>query len=303
MPNLNISKSFIPFSLLLFVIFSAIVFGQKASTPKCVEQDYDAQIVEANKGIKFSPYNMEAYLKRGDAYMSKIEYDKALKDFNRVLEIQPKSAEAFIYRGTLYDNRGNYDQSIADFTMAIEINPENAENYYMRGRAYTRKDENSLAMEDFDKAIRLNDDIAIFYYGRGRQYQLAGRKTAAATDFNKAIEILGREIELNYNDCQNDGYIQRGIVYLASNNIRQAISDFIKAVAIKQSEQAYFYRGLLYLDNKNYKASVDDFTKAIELNSEFAENYKGRAEAYEKLNKKDEAERDRQKYKELSGKR
>lgn len=293
-------KVYIIAIVFLTISFSALVQGQTAKNI-CAEEDFDAMIIEANKGIKFSQYNIEAYLKRGYAYTGKIEYDKALADFNCVLEIHPKSERAFYSLGIIYLKRGNYNQAIVNFSAAIEINPDNFVNYYERGRTYIYKNENNLAMEDFHRAVILDAENAYAYYGRGRQNFIAGQKELGINDLNKVIEILSKKIELNEDSCQNENYLLRGIAYAVLNNTQQSLNDYNKSITVKSNEQAYYYRGQLHIRKKSYKEAVADFSKAIELNSQFAESYKQRAVAYEKLKETAKAESDIQKYRELSG--
>lgn len=305
MPNLNFAK-FTLFFTLVIVLFSANTFGQAAKITQCIEieEDYAAQIAEATRGIKFSAYNLQAYLKRGYAYIMAGKYDEALKDFNRAIEINPKSDEAFFLRGNLYATRANYDKAIRDFSTAIELNSENASFYYERARSYSSKDELILLLDDSNTAIRLNPELAQAYYQRGVGSYMLREKEKALKDWKKVVELATREIEtISNNECQYDNYLLRAIVYKATGNFSQAVMDYNAAIKLSPNfYQTYYYRGRLYFDNHDYWIAINNLTKAIELNPDFAESYQKRAAAYDKVREKEKAESDRKKYQELSEK-
>lgn len=300
MPNLKFPKFSLVPALFLLIMFSINTFGQNTPTSKCGEEDYDAQITEATKGIKFSSYNIEAYIARGIAYLNKTEYDKALKDFNRALEINPRSDKALSYRGEIYFHRGNYDKAILDLNIVIELNPQDAYAYFTLARSYGFKNEKELAIEGFSKAIALKPEMNSAYYNRGREYYNSGNKEAAKKDFKKAFEIVSGKIELIPKECRGYTYLSRGIIAYALGDSRQALTDYNNAINLEEFSDVYFHRGSLHLKNNDYKEAIADYTKSIELDPQWALVYKRRSQAYEKIKELDKAEADRKKYEELS---
>ncbi len=91
------------------------------------------------------------------------------------------------------------------------------------------------------------------------------------------------------------------IIHISSCNLRQALADYNKSIELKKDNfQAYYYRARLYLYQDKHKSAIDDLTKAIALNPQFAESYKNRAVAYDKIGEAEKAEADRKRYEELS---
>lgn len=84
MSKLKFSKNYAAV-LFVMILCAANLFGQSLTPAKCAEdEDFDAQIAEATKGIEFSAYNLPAFLKRGSAYYNKGNYEQALDDFQKL---------------------------------------------------------------------------------------------------------------------------------------------------------------------------------------------------------------------------
>ncbi len=305
MPKL---KSFI-YCVTVFIVImlsAANFFGQNLPPANCDEDtNYDADIAEAAKGIKFSSYNLEAFLKRGYALMRKGEFDQAIKDLNRAVELNPKDARGFSYRGELYAEQANYEKSIKDFTEAIKLSPDDECLYYSRARSYSYNNQRNLAFEDSKKTIELNPQYINGYYSRGSDYLNLGYRNEAIEDWKAGSKILAKEIEKQPNKgCIFYNYILKSLFdTLSGEGIPKALESLNKSIEIKSDYYlSYYYRGITYHFLKNYQSAIIDFDKAIKLNPNFAEIYKIRAETYNKIGENEKAEADRKKYKELSSK-
>lgn len=303
--NHKLSKSFCILSIALLIIFSANIFGQNAQTQKCADDvDYDAIIAQATKDIKFSKYNLPAFLKRGRAYIRTNEFEKAFEDFQSVTDLNPKESKAFYFRGYMYAKRANYEKSIQEFSIAIDLNPEYADAFYGRGRSYDFKNELNLAFDDFSKVISLDSNYLEAYYTRGAVNQKLLNQKEALKDWSKANDIITEEINLSpKNVCSFDNYTRRGMLYVVSGDLKKGLADYNKSIELKSNDfEAYYYRAELHLRQNNARAAINDLNTAIKLDGDFAENYFQRAIAYEKLGETEKAKADRQTYEELSKK-
>jgi Zn-dependent protease len=97
-------------------------------------------------------------------------------------------------------------------------------------------------------------------------------------------------------------YQLRGGAYFKSGQYQKAVDDFSKSIELSATYVPYFLyldRGKAYLRLAQYQKAIDDCSQALKLNPKCANAFFYRAQAYEKLNKKELAEKDFDKAKEL----
>jgi len=156
--------------------------------------------------------------------------------------------------------------------------------------------------------------VVIFVYGLGRRLlvrlhpavglrKIVGGLLAVALT-GAVVVILGfLTVRRNYDYRSNStiwhdtvdklptncrAWVNRGAVYLLDGKLDQAISDFTKAIELKDEyAEAYFNRGSTYrmkgdynTMKSDYNKALGDLTKAIELKHEFAGAYNERALVY-----------------------
>ena len=69
-------------------------------------------------------------------------------------------------------------------------------------------------------------------------------------------------------------YLDKGIDYLYTSQIDEAIDFFDKSIKCDESNyEAYFYRGCAYSNNFNNKKALEDWNKAIEIKSDYPDPY------------------------------
>ncbi len=69
-------------------------------------------------------------------------------------------------------------------------------------------------------------------------------------------------------------YLDKGIDYLYTSEIDEAIGFFNKAIKYDENNyEAYYYRGCAYSNNFNNEQAFHDWNKAIELKPDYADPY------------------------------
>lgn len=101
-----------------------------------------------------NPYDAQAFVIRGIAYLIYQQYELAISDFSNAINIIP-SAQAFAKRGSAYFAIENYELAIADFTQAITLGAQDANIYLERGRAYEALGMRAEATADYDTYTQL----------------------------------------------------------------------------------------------------------------------------------------------------
>jgi GH25 family lysozyme M1 (1,4-beta-N-acetylmuramidase)/Flp pilus assembly protein TadD len=117
--------------------------------------------------------------------------EKTFADLTLPIDANPYDAQAYVIRGIAYIYYGQYQQAIDDFTQAIKINPTDPQPYMQRGVAYARTGDYENAIANFDQAIRLQPEYADAYLNRGNAYEALGQMENAAADKDKYNELTG----------------------------------------------------------------------------------------------------------------
>jgi tetratricopeptide (TPR) repeat protein len=189
---------------------------------------YALAIADYTKAIEIDPRSAKAFVARGQAYLNKNKLDEATQDFGSAIELDPADVVAVRYRGLAFFAAGQYDRALADLDKAVALSPDDIANYFRRGEIRYAAGQHEQALADFTKAIELKPTpetygMRAYYYGQLGQYE------RAVADYGKMIELLP-----NCETC----YFNRGAAYEKAGDKQQAIADFRKALALKDSYRA-----------------------------------------------------------------
>ena len=271
---------------------SAEIYRRRGFDQKSV-LNFDKAIADYGEAIKLDTNDGESYAGRCQTYLDNRQFDLALTDCNKALELNPEDANAYVSRGNIYLSKNENDLAIADFNESLSLQKENADAYLGRGNAFYNKENYGKALDDFSETIRLDSQNPSAYGLRGLIYQKTNRDDKAIADFTEAIRI-NPEFSLLY--------ASRGKSFLNQKKYDEAIADYTKAVVFNNSGNAadfHFERGIAYFKNDELEKAVSDFTEVINLDSKSYGAYQNRGAAYTKQGKKDLAEADFKKEREL----
>jgi tetratricopeptide (TPR) repeat protein/GTPase Era involved in 16S rRNA processing len=169
------------------------------------ENNFTEAIKINSELINLNPNNIEAMVRRGDAYSSRKSGDdreKAISDYSKVIEMTINN-KAFV--GEVYEKRGNVNYDLGDYSSAIKdytnakdespklsdrVNPNLSRTYLSRARNLPDKDQ---AIKDINEAIRLNANNADAYEELGSIYENKQRNEDAISYYKKAIESYGEK--------------------------------------------------------------------------------------------------------------
>ncbi len=188
------------------------------------KQEADRALADCNEAIAIDIGRADAYINRGNVYLSKGDTDRALGDFNEAIKRDPRSAWAYNARGEIFKDKGDADRAMADFNEAIRLNPDYAMAYGLRGQLYKSGGDFEHARADLNQSIRLDPNDATAYFVRGTVSYLLGDNPAALSDFTASLKI----------DPNNQAtYFNRGVAYyVVGGRTADAEADFRKAVEL-----------------------------------------------------------------------
>jgi tetratricopeptide (TPR) repeat protein len=238
----------------------------------------------------------------GDTHRMSGEYDSAITDLTEAIKLNPNLAMAYALRGDSYHSKRKLDLAILDLTQAIRIYPTFSWAYSIRAAVYIGKGESNLALSDLNEVIRLEPKNYWAYQTRAGVYRVLGKNDLAIADEQRQINDLSEAIRLHPNSAQ--AYVDRCDAYRMNSKLDLALTDCNDALRFDPNNvQAYATRGNIYHLKGMYEQAISDLGEAIRISPTYYWAYERRAESYERVGLTKLAEADRQKARELQGKR
>lgn len=168
---------------------------------------------------------------------------------------------------------------------------EQANGHFNQGLDEATRKNSDKAIVLFSKTIELDPKKIAAYYLRGLLYMEKNEYDKALADYNKGIE-------LDPNSAFS--YSIRASIYFKIPEYDNAMADYSKAIELNPKIAEYYNgRASVYFVKREYDKALDDFTAAIKLDPQVERYYRNRAHVYDAIGRKDLAETDRQKAKDL----
>ena len=157
-------------------------------------------LTDYNEAIRLDPSPALSYFRRGVLLATrKRAFEEAIGDFSKVLALEPDNVEALIRRGDAYSQLGSSGQALADLERAVELAPNNSAPYLFRGLAEARRGDFARALEDYDSALIRDPFDAEAMVNRAAIHSLEGRQDLAIDDLDRALAIDGDNAIAYYN--------------------------------------------------------------------------------------------------------
>ena len=150
----------------------------------------DRALSDYNEAIRIDPKEPLAYFERGVALANrKREYGRAIADFTTALDLTPNNVEALIRRGDAYGQIGEFARALADLNLAVKSSPDYQVAYFFRGLAHFRRGESRLALTDYNTALAIHPRYIDALVARAGLYSLDGREDLALGDLDAALAL------------------------------------------------------------------------------------------------------------------
>jgi len=189
---------------------------------------------------------------------------------------------------------GKYREALVPLDEAIKAAPGRAQNYVWRGRSLLEIEHPKQAMVDLNKAIELDPNNYLAYQFRARGNFELGNFQASLKDYTTALDKSTAPLE------KADILRLRARVQAALKRNDLSIADFTQSISFERHYSAFMLRGNQYCTLGKYEQAVKDYSEALKHTKD--ENvdrlYTLRAQAYEKMGRKDLAQKDFAKAKE-----
>lgn len=237
------------------------------------------------------------------------DLDCQLNFLNKSITANPKYAPAYYGRAYIYFIQNKYIDKESDLETAIQLAPDYkdihiayfkaSKNYpndkyvlNILGNLWAIIGSDDEALKNFNKPIEIDSKFPQAYFSRGVQYENQSENEKALKDFAKAIES-----EPNFAMAL---FRHGALLSIVFKDFENGIPELNKAIELNPDlTAAYNSRGVAYNLNGYYEKAILDLTNSIELAPNNPEIYKYRASIYKKIGKKDLADKDEAKAKEL----
>jgi tetratricopeptide (TPR) repeat protein len=228
---------------------------------------------------------VQSLLRMGDFHKERGAAKEANVYYLQAVRLAPKDYLTHRALASNYASLKQYPQALNEINTAIGLCPSDPKLYVERGLCYLGLGKTGLAEGDFKKAVVSPNCGHVVYKYLATLYKQQGRLA-------EAISICDLHIKREANDETYRDKAELMALNKDHSGARQALSEAI--VLAPFNYRNYELRADSYLASGQAEQAVTDYSKALSLEPFFpAEIYQNRARAYDKLGKKDLAEKDR----------
>jgi tetratricopeptide (TPR) repeat protein/tRNA A-37 threonylcarbamoyl transferase component Bud32 len=174
------------------------------------------------------------------------EYSEAVAELKRFIEIAPAGNDrqrsfAFNYIGLAWLYAGEFDKALEAYARADELAPGSTDIEHSLAYVKQFRGEYADAIREYEILLHKDPRFYVTYEDLGNAYLETGR-------WRKALDSYSSYIDLTVPSAVPDGYILKGLVYLAQEDASRAQSMADSALARAQgSIRAHWLKGISML--------------------------------------------------------
>lgn len=223
---------------------------------------YEIAIGDFTEAIRLDPKNAEAYARRGDARLARLnafvrtlegrfqgrivlpsddhpdlvsakkharsEADLILDDYQKALAIEPGNARAFVSSGEAWLFKEESDRALGCLDEAIRLDPKSSRAYLVRSGAWYAKDERNKALADLDTALTLDPRNVEALQVRVRADDFTGQYDRLIAHATTLLEFVPGDAGI---------YILRGNAWEEKKEYAKARADFEAALRVNPGNE------------------------------------------------------------------
>ena len=193
------------------------------------------------------------------------EYEKAIDIFSSLLETDEDNAEIYNNIATCHMQLGDYEKAEKNYLKAQSLNPKIPQVYVNLADIYFKQNDIDSGIQLVSQGIyELPENMVLRHY-LARFYMEDARLDLAIDELYKILD----EQPDNY-----DAYYDLAKVNFELGNYDVAIENFENVLNYKENEWVHFYLGEAYEANNEIDKAMSNYLKAIALKSDFIPPYK-----------------------------
>ena len=270
---------------------------EAAAIEKRLDGDLEGAIETLDQALRWRPHAPSVYLRRAEWKLQRKDYRGALADYDRAIQLAPHTPQAYIWRSRALQHLGRHQEAIADWHRAEQYQDGavGSRASMLNGLAYAQalgNTELDQALENVETALRYVDSLESLLKpdpavsgDRGRWW-LRKLQSLVESDNRSRIELelIGTKAAM----LDTRGYIQllRGELEAAQRDLDEAV----KLIEVRLERRS---QSTDYIDRREFELEMEE-----ERQSAAVIHYH-RALLYDRLGQTAEADRDRERIRQL----
>lgn len=245
----------------------------------------------------FGSENLFANKAFGEAlkYIQDKQFKEAIRDLDKLIEVYPEQSNGYYFRAMAFWLDGQYGKAISDCDVIIKYGEKpSSEVFLLRGNVYSENNDYENAIKDYEAAMKIDPKkdearkgIASAYSSLGVNHYMAYLKAKGSEDIKEAIDCYSKAIEIV---PTSDRYSYRGSCYSWKGDYDSALKDFDSALNLDANNAAAFAgKADIYEKKGEPQKAIYNYKKAIELNPKEANYNYSLGELYLKIDNIDSA--------------
>lgn len=218
-----------------------------------------AAIEAYSAAIAINPGHVDAWRRRGEAYLSLGNIQMAKGDIERALSTSPSSPACLAEHAKLLSATGDADAAVRELETAISLSPATEIHwlYEKLGETLIKAKRHLEAVKAYDLAVSSNPNCAHARTLRGDAYREMFRYEEALRDFDMAIK---------QQPDKTDAFKYRGAVYAKLGRPEEALKDLDTVLLFRPNDPfALAERAAVLLSQSRPEEAAEGFRRALEL--------------------------------------
>lgn len=202
------------------------------------------------------PSDSAAWFDRGMIHQRADRHEAALCDYDTAIRWEPAHVEAHFNRAQVLAALHRNDEAIAAYGRVIVLQPDFVDARLNRAILLRERGDLAPASSDIAHALRCRPNDARLLCLQGLIEMGLGHHAAASDAFTRSIDA---------DPLLADPWANRAIVAIGRGDLRAALHDLTRALALREDAAMLYNRGRLFESRRQWQKAADDYSRALVL--------------------------------------
>ncbi len=216
----------------------------------------DLAIDQLSTLLSQQPSDSAAWFDRGLIHQGAARREAALNDYDTAIRWEPAHVEAHFNRAQVLAGLHRNEEAIAAYGRVIVLQPDLVDARLNRAILLRERGDLSLANSDIAHALRYRPNDARVLCLQGLIEMGIGHHAAASDAFTRSIEAA---------PLLADPWANRAILAVKRGDLRGALHDLTKALALREDAAILYNRGRVFESRRQWQKAADDYSRALVL--------------------------------------
>jgi tetratricopeptide (TPR) repeat protein len=218
----------------------------------------DLAIDQLSTLLSQQPSDSAAWFDRGLIHQRAGRHEAALNDYDTAIRWEPAHVEAHFNRAQVLSGLHRNEEAIAAYGRVIVLQPDLVDARLNRAILLRERGDLSLANSDIADALRYRPNDARVLCLQGLIEMGIGHHAAASDAFTRSIEA---------DPLLADPWANRAILAVKRGDLRGALHDLTKALALREDAAILYNRGRVFESQRQWQKAADDYSRALVLDA------------------------------------